>query len=131
MDASELTQFYRRYIDCLNRQAWERLGDFVHDEVSHNGRVLELSGYRAMLENDFLTIEGLSFRIATLVCQPPHVASRLAFQCRPRGAFLGLPVDGREVSFDEHVFYDIRNDKIWRVLSLLDKAAIERQLAQA
>lgn len=129
MEANELSRRYRAYIDCLNRQDWARLGDFVHADASHNGRPFGLAGYRSMLENDFRTIEGLSFTIATLVAEPPHVASRLAFRCRPRADFLGLPVNGREVAFTEHVFYDYRDGLIWRVWSLIDREAIAEQLA--
>lgn len=128
MDANALSQCYRAYIDCLNRQDWARLGDFVHEAASHNGRPFGLAGYRSMLENDFASIDGLFFNIATLVAEPPHVASRLAFRCRPRATFLGLPVDGREVAFDEHVFYEYRDGRIWRVWSLIDREAIASQL---
>ena len=63
-----------------------------------------LSGYREMLER----IAGdpdLRFEIQLLVADPPHVASRLRFDCTPKGKFLGLDVNGRKVSFSENVFY--------------------------
>ena len=56
------------------------------------------------------------------------MAARLAFDCTPRGLFLGLAVDGRRVSFAENVFYEFRDGKIAQVWSVIDKAAIEAQL---
>jgi hypothetical protein len=44
-----------------------------------------------MLERDFEEIPDLQFNIELLICDPPHVASRLRFDCRPKGLFLGLP----------------------------------------
>ena len=60
--------------------------------------------------------------------EPPLVASRLRFDCTPKGAFLGLRVDGKRVSFTENVFYEFRDAKIAEVWSIIDKAAIEAQL---
>ena len=89
---------------------------------------LGLAGYRAMLERDVAEIPDLSFDIRLLIVDPPHVASRLAFDCAPKGRFLGLDIDGRRVAFTENVFYEIREGKIDAVWSIVDKAAIEAQL---
>jgi len=121
-------ELYRAYIACLNRQDWPELGRFVDDKVEHNGRRLGLCGYRDMLIGDFAAIPDLRFRIDLLVCEPPHVAARLMFDCTPKGAFLGQNVDGRKVSFAENVFYKFEGSKIAAVWSVIDKAAIEAQL---
>lgn len=128
MDSSSLSNLYRAYIDCLNRQDWEALGQFVDDEVEHNGRPLKLSGYRDMLVRDFEDIPDLRFNIQLLASSPPLIAARLAFKCSPKGKFLGLSVDGRVVSFAENVFYEFKRAKIASVWSVIDKAAIEAQL---
>jgi predicted ester cyclase len=64
-----------------------------------------------------------------MVCEPPSVASRLQFDCRPKGLFLGLAVDGKRVAFAENLFNRFRNGKIAEVWSAIDKAAIEAQLS--
>lgn len=130
MDSTELAGIYRRYIACLNGQQWPELGRFVHDAVSHNGRRLGLGGYQAMLEDDYRLIPDLRFNIDLLVCEPPSVACRLAFDCSPHGVFLGLDLDGRRVRFAENVFYRFEAAKIIEVWSVLDKSAIEAQLAR-
>lgn len=128
MHDAGLAALYRDYIACLNRQDWPALGSFVQDDVVHNGRRLGLSGYRAMLEQNFRDIPDLRFDVQLLVADPPCVASRLAFDCTPRAAFMGLAVNGRRVSFAENVFYQYRDGKIAEVWSVIDKAAIEAQL---
>ena len=127
--SDDLRSFYRAYIDGLNRRAWTELGSFVHDAVVHNGRRLGVSGYRAMLEEDVRRIPDLRFTIDLLVCDAATVAARLLFDCTPVGAFLGLPVDGRRISFAENVFYAVRDGRIGTVWSVIDKAAVEAQLA--
>ena len=119
-----LSTIYRQYIDCLNRQDWAGLEQFVHGEVHYNGKRIGLSGYREMLERDFLQIPYLHFDIQLLVSDPPRIASRLEFDCTPKESFLGLQVNGRKVAFAENVFYEFDEGKIKAVWSVIDKAAI-------
>ena len=125
---TDLSDIYRDYIACLNKQDWPKLGQFVDDEVVHNGRRVGLSGYRDMLVQDFDEIPDLYFNIQMLISDPPYIASRLGFDCTPKGTFLGLPINGKRVSFTENVFYEFRSEKIREVWSVIDKAAIEAQL---
>ena len=128
MTPAGLSDIYRGYITCLNKQDWPNLGTFVHDDVHYNGKRIGLSGYREMLEEDFRTIPDLYFDIQLLISEPPHVASRLNFDCTPKGVLFGLPVNGRKVQFAENVFYEFLDKRIVNVWSIIDKAAIEAQL---
>jgi len=128
MTEAALSQRYRDYIACLNGRDWENLNRFVADDARHNGRAFGLAGYRAMLKCDFEEIPDLQFKIELLICDAPHVASRLRFDCRPKGLFLGLPINGRRVVFAENVFYRFRDERIAEVWSIIDKGAIEAQL---
>ena len=128
MSPASLSDLYCAYIACLNRQDWVHLGSYVDDEVEHNGRPLKLSGYRAMLMNDFEDIPDLRLNIQLLISSPPNVAARLAFKCSPKGKFLGMNMNGRLASFAENVFYEFEDSKIRSVWSVIDKNAIEAQL---
>lgn len=125
----DLEQIYRSYIDCLNRQDWLRLEDFVAADVVHNDRRIGLDGYRRMLESDFRAIPDLYFKIDLLVVDTQKVASRLAFDCTPVGQLFGLPVNGRRVRFSENVFYLFSEGRIVQVWSIIDTGVIEAQLA--
>lgn len=128
MATADLADVYRAYIDCLNRQDWDQLDRFVDEGVRHNARQFGLPGYRKMLEQYFEQIPDLRFEIDIIVVDAPHVAVRLWFEVTPKGAFLGLPVNGRTVSFSENAIYAFRGGKIREVWSVIDKAAIEAQL---
>ncbi len=128
MAKTDLSDVYRDYIACLNKQDWPKLEQFVDDDVCYNGQRIGISGYREMLERDFYEIPDLHFDIRLLISDPPYIASRLEFDCRPKGTFLGLPVNGKRVCFTENVFYEFRRERIWHVWSVIDKAAIEAQL---
>ncbi|HET6157931.1 MAG TPA: ester cyclase [Dongiaceae bacterium] len=128
MIKAELADVYQGYIACLNEQDWPKLEQFVHDEVHYNGQRIGLSGYREMLERDFHEIPDLYFDVELLMSDPPYIASRLKFDCTPKGKFLGLDVNGKRVRFTENVFYEFRKGTIWQVWSVIDQAAIEAQL---
>jgi predicted ester cyclase len=128
VDKDALADTYRDYIACLNGQDWARLAEFVSDDAVHNGRRFGASGYRQMLEKDFDDIPDLYFDVRMVACDPPFIASRISFDCRPKGKFLNLPVNGKRITFTENVFYQFRNGKIAEVWSVVDKAAIEAQL---
>jgi predicted ester cyclase len=125
---TDLSNAYRDYITCLNQQDWSKLGQFVHDEVVHNGRRVGLSGYREMLKRDFAEIPDLYFNVQMLISDPPYVASRISFDCTPKGKFCDLHVNGKRISFAENVIYKFRSEKIAQVWSIIDKAAIEAQI---
>lgn len=128
MDKQELSDRYRGYIDCLNRQDWPALGEFVDQDVHYNAQRIGLSGYRTMLENDFRAIPDLHFTLDLLITDPPHVAARLCFDCTPVGELFGLPVNGRRIQFTENVFYAFRQGRVCTVHSVIDKTAIASQL---
>ncbi|MFS8125472.1 ester cyclase [Rhizobium sp. BR 250] len=123
-----LQDIYLAYVDCLNRQTFDEPGTFVDDAVEHNGRPFSLSGYRDMLVKDFADIPDLRFEAEILVSDTNRIAARLQFDCTPKATFMDLPVNGRRVQFCEHVFYEFEHAKIRRVWSVIDKAAIERQI---
>jgi predicted ester cyclase len=128
MSGDELCEIYRGYIDCLNRQDWDRLAQFVDDVVEYNGIRVGLGSYREMLQNDFLAIPDLRFGIELLISDPPRIASRLHFDCTPRGMLFDLPVNGKRVQFAESVFYEFSAWRIRKVWSIIDKAAIAQQV---
>lgn len=128
MTREEILDAYRKYIACLNKQDWETLYRHVADRVEYNGTTIGLDGYRDMLVKDFRAIPDLSFNIAVLVCDPPMIASRLAFDCTPVGKLFDLPVNGARVRFDENVFYEFREGKIQTVWSVIDKSSVAAQI---
>jgi predicted ester cyclase len=131
MPGERLVDIYRAYIDCLNSQDWENLGTYVGQDVSYNGALVGLDGYRQAREGEFRAIPDLRFDVQILIADDTTVASRLNFDISPQGTFLGLPVNGRRISFSENVFYEFAERKIANVWSVLDKAAIEAQLSAA
>jgi predicted ester cyclase len=124
----KLADVYRNYIACLNQQDWSKLEQYVDNNVYYNDKQIGLSGYRKMLERDFYNIPDLHFNIQLLVSDEPYIASRLSFDCSPKGKFLDLDINGKRIFFSENVFYEFKKGKIVKVWSIIDKVTIESQL---
>ena len=129
MQNNDLLAIYHCYLDCLNRQDWDNLGKYVADNVSYNGQFIGCAGYRNARQEEFRTIPDLHFNVQLLMAKDSMVACRLNFNITPSHDFLGLPVQGKLISFSENVFYEFEAGKISKVWSVVDKAAIEAQLS--
>jgi predicted ester cyclase len=125
-----LETIYRRYLRTLNERRHDDLAQFVQDELTYNGEPLTATEYAAQRRREAQEIPDLAYAVDLLLVAGDHVSARLVFDCSPRGDFLGLPVDGRRVSFVEHVFYRFREGRIEDVWSLVDTDAIRAQLGQ-
>ena len=130
MNTEEVKAFYCRYIDCLNRHQLDELDQFVNQTLTYNNNVISLYDYQGMLAQNFRDIPDLYFAIDFLLAAENHVASRLLFNCKPVGAFMGIAIFGKNVIFTEHVFYELHNGKISKVWSLIDKDAIREQVSK-
>ncbi|MBT1702613.1 ester cyclase [Chryseosolibacter indicus] len=125
---SNLTQFYQNYISCLNNRRLQDLDLFVNEDLTYNKKAMHLKDYQNLLAQNFKDIPDLYFEIGLLVANEDTIACRLNFNCTPAGEFMGVVVNGRRVSFSEHVFYKLVNGKISEVLSLIDREAIRDQI---
>ncbi len=68
MTEPDLSDIYRSYIACLNRQDWKNLPQFVHDDVYYNDKQIGSAGYRAMLGETFARFPTF---ISTSICWLP------------------------------------------------------------
>ena len=119
---------YRNYIHHLNERRLD-LSEFVHDKLSYNGEPMTRADYQNMIAKDIEAVPDLYFEINMLVVDDDQVACRINFNCTPRGEFMGFRPNGKKISFSEHVFYKLREGKIYEVLSLIDKPAIQSQMS--
>ena len=121
---------YHEYLACLNERRWDDLGQFVTDEVVHNGLSLGLGGYRAMLEADTHAVPDLQFVPQILIADGDMLTCRLWFECTPRHTFLGLEPTGERISFAEHAIYRFDDRRIAEVWSVIDKDAVRDQFSR-
>ena len=125
---SGLRQRYLAYLAVLNERRFVDLVDFVAESLTYNGSPQTREQYQDQRRREAALIPDLRFDVDLLVVEDDRVACVLRFDCTPQGGFLGLPVSGRRIRFDEHVFYRFGDGLITEVRSLIDREAVRRQL---
>ncbi|MEY3037942.1 MAG: hypothetical protein RL143_509 [Pseudomonadota bacterium] len=120
----QLKEVYLGYIDCINNRRFGELDKYLCEDVSRNGELLGLSGYIAMLENDYVMIPDLYFKVDLLVFESPYVVSRIHFQCSPIDGFLGFKFSGNQAEFFENVIYQFKGGRISNVMSAIDTSLL-------
>lgn len=124
-----LEDVYRAYLAALNERRFDDLAEFVHDELTYNDAPMTRRQYRGLLASDAEAIPDLFYDARMIVAAGDRVACRLLFNCAPRLPFLGFTPNGERLTFAEHVFYDFRDGRIAAVTSLIDRYAVQTQLA--
>ena len=129
MTKADIEAQYRRYLSYLFNFRFDELGEFVHEELIYNGEPMTLIGYQKLMAEVTGAVSNLSYDIELLVIDGDQLACRLSYECTPQREFFGLQPNGKSISFSEHAFYGLRDGKIYRAWTLLDRLAIEEQLA--
>jgi predicted ester cyclase len=124
-----LEDVYRAYLAALNERRFDDLAESVHDELTYYEAPKTRRQYRDLLAADAEAIPDLFYDARMIVAAGDRVACRLLFNCTPRLPFLGFTPKGERLTFAEHVFYDFRDGRIAAVTSLIDRYAVQTQLA--
>ncbi|TNM67100.1 ester cyclase [Streptomyces sp. NP160] len=119
---------YARYLLVLDERRWEDLGAVVHDEVTHDGRLMTREQFADLLREDVATIPDLRYELRALVVDGDHLAARLWFDCTPVRPFRGVDTRGQRVAFAEHAFYELVDGRIRSIESVVDVDAVRRQV---
>ena len=129
MRSADLETRYRLYLDTLNERRLDDLVHYVQDELSYNGETMTRRQYQDLIAADITAIPDLIFDAQIVIASADYVACRLVFDCTPEHEFLGFSPNGERLRFAEHVFYHFHDGRIAAVWSLIDRPAIEAQLA--
>jgi predicted ester cyclase len=111
----ELEAFYLRYNRCCNEHAFERLQEFVAEDVEVNGKRHGLQGYVDGLEEVVRAFPDYRWELRHLLIDGSWVAAHLIDHGTHAGTFGGLPATGRAVTTQEFAFYRIAAGKIAEV----------------
>jgi predicted ester cyclase len=130
MTVEEIRDFYLRYVEVANTRAFDRLGEFVHDEVTQNGvpatREVVVASFRQHVEG----IPDLKWEIQDLVIEGNRIAARLIDTGTPQREWLGLAPTGASVTFSECAFYEVRDGRFKHMWYMMDADAVRRQLSE-
>lgn len=130
MTNTKLHDFFQRYIAVLNTHEFQRLADFMHDELMVNGEPMTRDQMIAELKAHVGAVPDMVWRVKDLVVQGNRVAAHLLNRGTPVSQWLDAAPTGAAVEYAEHVFHKVRDGRFSEQNFLLDACAVRKQLGQ-
>ena len=127
-DEQALDELYRRYNACCNAHEFERLGEFVAEDVTVDGEVRGLAAYGDDLRAVVTAFPDYRWDLRHLLVDGAWVAAHFADTGTHRGPWLGVPATGRVVRTQEFAFYRFARGRIAEVWVTADDLGVLDQL---
>jgi steroid delta-isomerase-like uncharacterized protein len=126
-------QLVRRLTDeVLNAQAIERLEEFLaEDYVDHAAGLsgdAAIGALRRGFESWWSSFSDHNIEITHLVVAGDLVSYRSVCRCTHSGPYAGIPATGKEIVFEAHELYRVRDGRLAEHWEVWDEASVLRQL---
>lgn len=123
-----LESFYRRYLQVCNEHQFERLGEFVDEDVTVNGEAQGLQAYVEGLQLVVAAFPDYRWDLKHLFADRDWVSAHFTDTGTHLGEFLGVPGTGRSISTQEFAVYRVDAGKIVEVWVAADNLHLLSQL---
>jgi steroid delta-isomerase-like uncharacterized protein len=124
----DLERVYRRYNRLCNAHRFDRLGEFVAQDVEVNGEVQGLQAYVDGLQAVVRAFPDYRWDLRHLFVSGAWVSAHFLDTGTHRGTFLGVPATGRTVSTQEFAIYRFQAGRIAEVWVTADNLRLLDQL---
>jgi predicted ester cyclase len=125
---AELAAVYRRYNATCNAHAFDRLDEFVAEELEVNGEPQTRTEYVAGLGAVIRAFPDYTWQLHRLLVDPPWVSAHFFDSGTHRGTWLGIPATGRRVHTQEFALYRWADGRIVEVWVTADNLRALEQL---
>lgn len=128
MHASALPEFFARYVAALNTHEFQRLAEFMHEDLMVNGAPMTRDEMIVELERHIDAVPDLTWCISDVAIEGEKVAARFLNHGTPVKDWLGAQPTGSAVHYAEHVFHKVRDGRFYEQNFLLDLMSVHAQL---
>lgn len=128
MSDTDLRAFYDRYIAALNAHEFDRVDEFIAEEVTLNGAPGSRDDVRAVLTGDAEAVPDLRWRLDSLIIDGERLGARLTNFGTPVREWLGAAPSGRSFEVTEYAVYTVRDGRFIHMAAIHDAEALKLQL---
>jgi steroid delta-isomerase-like uncharacterized protein len=128
LDEQDLDSVYRRYNRLCNAHRFDRLAEFVAQDVEVNGELQGLQAYVEGLQAVVKAFPDYRWDLQHLFVSGAWVAAHFHDTGTHRGTFHGVPATGRRVSIQEFAIYRFQVGRIAEVWVTADNLRLLDQL---
>jgi len=128
MSATDLREFYRRYIETLNAHEFHRMDEFIHDQTLHHGQPGTRDDVIADLESIVDAVPDFQWEVQELIVNGNRLAVRAVNRGTPIRDWLGVAPNGEPFEIIEYALYQVRDGRFVQMSNLHDAEALKRQM---
>jgi predicted ester cyclase len=124
----DLSAFYRHYLQVLNSHEFERMDEFVHDEIVLNGMPAQRADMIEILKGIVVAVPDFNWRLEELIVDVDRVGARLINSGTLAREWLGAARSGASFEIVEFAIYQVRDGRFVHLTALHDAEALHLQL---
>lgn len=128
MSEKEVREVFDRYIEALNAHDFDRMGEFVHAELTENGRRVTREDIIAELKGHGDAVPDFTWRVQDVAIDGDRVAARLFNKGTPVKEWFGVAPTGQTIEYAEYSFHKVRDGRFYEMNYLIDAQAVQQQL---
>ena len=130
MSDIDLREFYRRYVEALNAHDFDRMDEFIHDQIMQNSEPRVRSDVVADLTGIVDAVPDFHWEVTELAVNADRLAVRLINTGTPTKEWLGVPPTGASFEITEYAIYRVRDGRFVHMSALHDAERLKRPLAE-
>ncbi|GAA3887811.1 ester cyclase [Streptomyces lannensis] len=128
MTQSDLRDWYMRYVDALNAHEFDRMHEFINDEVLLGDQSGTRDDVVAVLKGIVDAVPDIRWEVDELLFDRDGIAVRATNTGTPVKEWLGVPPSGASFKIVEYAIYKVRDRRFVQMTNLHDSAEMLRQL---
>jgi len=125
----DLREFYDRYIAGLNGRNFDIMDQFIHDEVTLNGKPAKRDDILAVQRDEASSVPDLHWELTNLIIDGDRVGAQLINTGTPAKQFVGVQPTGKSFKVVEYAVYQIIDGRFKHMAAIHDAEEVKRQLS--
>ncbi|MFE7978396.1 ester cyclase [Streptomyces shenzhenensis] len=128
MTGSDLRDWYMRYAEALNAHEFDRMDEFISDQVLLGGQPGTRDDVVTVLKGIAYAVPDIHWEVDELLFDRDGIAVRAINTGTPVKEWLGVPASGASFRIVEYAIYKVRDGRFVQMTNLHDSAEMLRQL---
>lgn len=125
---TDLRGWYDRYAAALNAHEFERMDEFIADEVLAGGEAARREDVVGVLKGIVDAVPDIRWEVQEILFDRDGIAVRAINTGRPVKTWLGVEPTGISFEIVEYAIYKVRDGRFVHMTNLHDSAEMLRQL---
>lgn len=129
MTGNDLRNWYLRYAEALNQHEFDRMDEFINDEVQLDGVPGKRDDVVAVLKGLADAVPDIRWTFEEILVDRDRIAVRAINTGTPAKEWLGVPASGASFEIVEYAIYTVADGRFVKMTNLHDSSELRRQLS--